>query len=101
MNGNKIKSLYIEQYKGFKNFKIELDEKLTTLVGANGTGKTTILEIIYNILSGNMEYFLDDVNFKSVLIELFNGDSIKFVLADGVIKAYINDKILLQMSHKL
>lgn len=85
-----IKSLYIEQYKGFKDFKIELNNKLNVLVGENGTGKTTILEIIYNVLSGNIEYFLDDINFKSVTVELENNDKIKIINNE----IYINNEKL-------
>lgn len=85
---NNVKSLYIEKYKGFKDFKIELNNKLIVLVGENGTGKTTILEIIYNVLSGNIEYFLDDDNFKSVMVELENNDKIKIIHNE----IYINDE---------
>lgn len=86
--GNKVKSLYIEKYKGFKDFRIDLNEELTVLVGANGTGKTTILEVIYNVLSGNIEYFFDDDNFKSVTVELENNYRIKIRHNE----IYINDE---------
>ena len=48
---SKVKKLSIEQFKGFKNFDIEINDNTTVLVGANGTGKTTILEIIYSFYS--------------------------------------------------
>lgn len=85
---HKVKVLYIEKYKGFKDFRIDLNEALTVLVGANGTGKTTILEVIYNVLSGNIEYFLDDNNFKSVTVELENNYRIKISHNE----IYINDE---------
>lgn len=85
---HKVKGLYIEKYRGFKDFRIDLNEELTVLVGANGTGKTTILEVIYNLLSGNIQYFLDDSNFKSVTIELENSNRIR--IAHNEI--YINDE---------
>lgn len=85
---HKVKCLYIEKYRGFKDFRIDLNEELTVLVGANGTGKTTILEVIYNLLSGNIQYFLDDSNFKSVTIELENSNRIR--IAHNEI--YINDE---------
>lgn len=89
---NKIKRIYIEQFRGFKNFDIEINESATILVGANGTGKTTILEVIYNILSGNVEYFLNDSNFISVTLELDNGDIIKFIRNHNKVNKYINNE---------
>ena len=89
---NKVKSLYIEKYKGFKDFRIDLNEELTVLVGANGTGKTTILEVIYNVLSGNTQYFEEDNNFKSVIVELLNGNKVKIISTENIIKIYINDE---------
>ena len=53
----KIQSLYIENFKAFKQFKMEFNDSLTVIVGQNGTGKTTIMEVIFNMLSGNIEYF--------------------------------------------
>lgn len=90
----KVKSLYIEKYKGFKDFKIELNEELTILVGANGTGKTTILEVIYNVLSGNVKFFNEDSDFKSVILELLNGDKIKISSNSENISIYKNDELI-------
>ena len=89
---NKVKRLSIEQFRGFKNFDIEINENTTILVGANGTGKTTILEVIYNILSGNAEYFLNNSNFTKVALELDNGDSIKFIRNNNEVDKYINNE---------
>jgi len=87
----KIKRIKIEQCKGFKNFAMEVNENITVLVGANGTGKTTILEIVYNLLSGNTEYFLNIPNFTSIYMELNNGNYIKFVRKENSIQKYINN----------
>jgi len=52
--GVKIKELSIDDYKIFKNFKISFCDKrdnplpIILLVGENGSGKTTVLECIYN-----------------------------------------------------
>jgi predicted ATPase len=40
-----IKSIYIDNFKALNNFKIDL-KPLTVLIGANGTGKSTILQAI-------------------------------------------------------
>lgn len=89
---SKVKKLSIEQFKGFKDFNIEINENTTILVGGNGTGKTTILEVIYNILSGNDKYFLTTSNFTSIQLELENGDSVRFIRNENQINKYINGK---------
>lgn len=47
----KLKNLHISEYRGIKNLDLDLDEKLTLIIGENGTGKTTILEAIAKSLS--------------------------------------------------
>ncbi len=59
----KIKNLYIENKKRLKNLSISFEnnsEILDTVVltGINGTGKTTVLEAIY-------DYFEDFENYKN------------------------------------
>ncbi len=49
-----IKRLYIDNYKSLVNFELPLQE-LTLLVGLNGAGKTSILNVMYalrQLLSG-------------------------------------------------
>ena len=63
----KIKNLYIENKKRLKNLSISFEnnsEILDTVVltGINGTGKTTVLEAIY-------DYFEDVENYKNNLIK--------------------------------
>ena len=41
----KFKNLNIEEWKQFKNLDIDLHNQLTILTGANGAGKTTILNL--------------------------------------------------------
>ena len=43
-----IKRIYIDNYKCFVNFELQLDE-LTLLVGRNGVGKTAVLDVIYAV----------------------------------------------------
>lgn len=42
-----IKRLEINNYKLFRDFSLDLDEGLALLCGPNGSGKTSILEVIY------------------------------------------------------
>ena len=67
----KIKNLYIENEKRLKNLNInfENDEKIldvVVLAGVNGTGKTTVLEVIYDYF----ENFQNDKNKISIELDL-------------------------------
>ena len=67
----KIKNLYIENEKRLKNLNInfENDEKIldvVVLAGVNGTGKTTVLEVIYDYF----ENFQNDKNNINIVLEL-------------------------------
>jgi predicted ATP-binding protein involved in virulence len=39
-----IKSLHIENFRCFQQFDIDLDKRLTVIVGVNGAGKTSVLD---------------------------------------------------------
>ena len=67
----KIKNLYIENKKRLKNLSIsfENDEKIldvVVLAGVNGTGKTTVLEVIYDYF----ENFQNDKNKINIELDL-------------------------------
>ena len=67
MSKSSIKSLYINGFKKFLNFKIEFNKNLNILVGENEAGKSTILEAIKLVIF--QSYKNTD---KSVLLNLFN-----------------------------
>ena len=41
-----FKELYIDNFKGYRKFKLKVDENINILTGLNNSGKTTILEAI-------------------------------------------------------
>lgn len=46
-NTMKIKRIYIENFRGFSGSNwIDIDENLTTFVGKNDTGKSSVLEAL-------------------------------------------------------
>lgn len=74
MEKSYIKSLYINGFKKFINFRIEFNKKLNILVGENEAGKSTILDAIKLVIF--QSYKNTD---KSVLLNLFNvHDVIKY-----------------------
>ncbi len=66
-----IKRVHIHNLHGQHNYDIEFDSKLTFLFGANGCGKTTVLNILAAIVTGKL-YSLTDIVFDR--IDLFYGD---------------------------
>lgn len=58
MEGIKItfSKLKIKEFKGIDNFEIEFNDKLTNIIGENGTGKTTILDALYWVFYGKNSY---------------------------------------------
>lgn len=46
-----IKHIHIEEIWGKHNVDFDLNEDVNILTGVNGVGKTTILDIIYSIVS--------------------------------------------------
>jgi predicted ATPase len=45
-NHRKISSIAFSEWRHFRPFRIDFDDSLTIITGANGAGKTTILELI-------------------------------------------------------
>lgn len=66
----KIKELFVEDYKILKNLTINFDSQLTVMIGENGSGKSTIIEITAKIFYDLYSHFVlgkvtkPDVNFK-------------------------------------
>ncbi len=76
-----IKRFEIDGLYGEKNIKILFDSHIKILVGENGTGKTTVLNTLYYILS-NKTFKLRQIPFDSVLIEFFSGETFKLKKTD-------------------
>lgn len=66
-----LKQLIIKGLYGCYDYYVKFNNDMTFLYGKNGCGKTTILNIVESIITGEL-YKLSDYNFIS--IELFFGD---------------------------
>lgn len=60
-----IGKLVIKKLHGDKDLNVDIYDNCLIIVGDNGFGKTSVLNIVYSILSGNMKH-LKDVNFSEV-----------------------------------
>lgn len=97
-----IKSVLITELFGHFNHSIDMsmdklegsrNQRLTLLYGDNGTGKTTILNLLWNTLSASREQkhrsYLANSPFKTLVIRLNNGDEITVTKTDGLVGDYV------------
>jgi len=74
----KIKKFIINNLYGYKQIKIDFENPIKILIGENGLGKTTVLNIIYFTLSKKFDR-LSKINFESIdiIIDTKNKITIK------------------------
>lgn len=75
MNSRHVKSVTAIGIHGRFDIELTFDEHLNILYGKNGTGKTTLLHILANILNGDYERFAC-LKFNEIQLVLSDGDSI-------------------------
>jgi len=63
-----IKAFEVRGLNGEFNLSFELNPDLNLLTGKNGVGKTTVLKLIYYIISGNVEKLLPEIPFDYVYL---------------------------------
>ena len=76
MKDSVISTIEIKGLFGYKDLEIHLNDTVKIYIGENGTGKTTILNILYYILKGDYNE-LNDINFSSIVINDFNNKRIE------------------------
>jgi predicted ATPase len=93
-----IRQLRVYQLFGLFNYVIDFDNPqadrdIRILYGENGSGKTTILHLIYRTLSTNKgegdKGHLCKIPFKTLRLVLSNGYSIELEKLDGLLGSYI------------
>lgn len=79
-----IKRFAIEGLFGNLNVKIDFDENAKIIVGENGCGKTTILNIVYYTLCNNDTEFLKlkYYDFQNIIIVFGDGVEVRFCKKD-------------------
>ena len=71
-----IRSLEVRNLFGKKDFSLSFKDHVQIFIGENGLGKTTILNILYYLLSGNYEE-LSRIGFESIKINI-GGEDFEF-----------------------
>lgn len=71
-----IKSIYIGKLFGYKDISIDFTEDCYILVGENGSGKTTVLNCMYSILSNRMD-LLSNIRFDNIILTIMNNKKIE------------------------
>ncbi|MDR2568654.1 MAG: ATP-binding protein [Mycoplasmataceae bacterium] len=69
-----IKSVTISKLWGIKDIKTEFNADVDIFIGANGTSKTTFLNLIESVLLADFQT-LGNIEFESIIIQLQNNES--------------------------
>ncbi|GAA4243365.1 ATP-dependent endonuclease [Winogradskyella damuponensis] len=58
----KITQIEIKNYRLLKDFKIDLEDNLSLVIGKNNTGKTSLLSVIEKFLTDKSDFSINDFN---------------------------------------
>ena len=98
----KIKKIKINGLHGYFQYDINLNEDISLLYGKNGSGKTTVLNLIEFIIGGEF-YKLRDITFKDVIITTTDNKFLKLSNVNNIIDVNFlnnNDQIRLEDLNK-
>lgn len=89
----KLERVVINKFWGKYNLDLHLDPDVNILTGANGSGKTTILDIIAALLANNVDSYCHQY-YDSVSLYLSGKTEIRSITKKGkkVISFYVNGK---------
>jgi len=91
-----IKSIKLNNFRCHETFSFEFKKKTSVIIGKNGSGKTSILEAIYEALRGksfratDLDILKRDSEFYRVEVLFFNGE--KVVVAFGELEPGVMNK---------
>lgn len=81
MKKNRITRLKIEKLFGYQDLDIDFNSRVKILIGENGLGKTTVLNMIYFLLDRKFEK-LHEIKFHSIELSFSNNRKISFTYID-------------------
>lgn len=83
-----MKAYYIDQYTvkklwGYKTYSIQLHEDVNVIIGPNASGKTTLINILYDALTANFSrLFRTEFSEVSITLKAFEGNGTETVSVD-------------------
>ena len=80
----KLQSLYIHNFKGCRERKIDFSDSVTSISGANGTGKTTIYDAFLWLLFGTNSVGMSD-KINCMPHELSGGEQQRVAIARALL----------------
>lgn len=70
----KIKRIKVEKLFGSRNFELNLNNGHGFFFGENGAGKTTFLNVVYAMLTGQNDLIPENLIYEKFIIEFENGE---------------------------
>jgi len=67
----KIEKFIAKNVHGYLNYEVEFDQRLTFLIGINGSGKTSVLKLILGLISPSYNY-LNTIDFDFAELNCFD-----------------------------
>ncbi len=67
-----IKSLKVTGLNQRMSFNLSFHEDINVITGKNGSGKTTVLKLLWYAISGNLERIISEIPFKSFALQTDN-----------------------------
>ncbi len=89
-----LQQLNLKNFRGFADVRLDLNPELTVLIGSNGSGKSTILDAIANLLQVYVQKLHHPVLANDFLLSIFNDDDIK----NDAISEGANCRLLAELS---
>ncbi|OOO00072.1 MAG: hypothetical protein ATN35_09300 [Epulopiscium sp. Nele67-Bin004] len=83
-----LEYIEIDGLLGGKSTRIEFNHDVKIFIGANGSGKTTVLKVIYSLLNKDWEY-LEKVSFDAITVKFKSMDEATIFKSD--VYAYLLD----------
>lgn len=96
----KITKLEIEKLHEEYDYSIKFDGKLTFLYGANGAGKTTILNILASIVTGKL-YNLAEYEFDKIVLYYKKASNVKEKTAKLTLLRGENDELAVSLNNEI
>lgn len=86
----KLNKIIVEKLHNYYDYTVNFNTDVTFLYGENGCGKTTLLDIITSIITGEL-YHLFGLNFKQITLFYTNNDTVQ-----NIVISYNDQNILVK-----